>query len=113
MTFKVIPLGYVLFAALLSGCGSTPEAPSPDEPDARAHATDLPLPSSAGCDSAIGDALVGKAADAALLEQVRQRSGARTLRVLRPHDVITLEYDSQRLNLETDEGGTIQRAYCG
>ena len=40
-------------------------------------------------------------------------SGAQTARILRPGQIITKEYDTQRLNLEVDGTGRILAAKCG
>ncbi len=34
-------------------------------------------------------------------------------RVLGPNDMVTLEYRSERLNLNTDQAGTVNRVNCG
>ncbi|WP_412766277.1 I78 family peptidase inhibitor [Stutzerimonas balearica] len=57
--------------------------------------------------------MIGKTATPAPLEKARELAGAQRARVLRPNDVVTLEYDSQRLNLHTDEELTIERIHCG
>ena len=41
------------------------------------------------------------------------RWGAQTARSLRPGQIITKEYDTQRLNLEVDSTGRILAAKCG
>jgi len=48
-----------------------------------------------------------------LLEQARVKAGAQTARVLSPNDMVTLEYRSDRLNLNTDQAATINRVNCG
>ncbi|WP_455924799.1 I78 family peptidase inhibitor [Pseudomonas putida] len=56
---------------------------------------------------------VGKPASAALLEQARTASGSQIARILQPHDVVTLEYRSDRVNLNADDSGKIMRVNCG
>ena len=48
-----------------------------------------------------------------LLEQARKASGAQIARVLKPTDMITLEYRSERLNLNADDKGVVTRVNCG
>lgn len=73
-----------------------------------------PPPLLAGpCDEAAASFAVGRRADAALVEEVRARSRAQRVRVLRPGDMATLEFDPGRLNLEVDAAGTVTRARCG
>ncbi|MEC7760406.1 MAG: I78 family peptidase inhibitor [Pseudomonadota bacterium] len=38
---------------------------------------------------------------------------SRDLRVLEPGSVMTMDYRSDRLNIETDEAGIIVRVFCG
>jgi len=56
---------------------------------------------------------VGQNSTASVVESARQRSGAQTARILRPGQIITKEYDTQRLNLEVDGTGRILAARCG
>ncbi|EIK93273.1 hypothetical protein PMM47T1_27629 [Pseudomonas sp. M47T1] len=56
---------------------------------------------------------VGKPASPQLLEQARTGSGSQIARILKPHDVVTLEYRSDRVNLNADDSGTITRVNCG
>lgn len=70
-------------------------------------------PSLQGCNAEAVHSMIGKTATPALLEKARELAGAQRARVLRPNDVVTLEYDSQRLNLHTDEELTIERIHCG
>ncbi len=69
--------------------------------------------SAAQCDASSIQALVGKQASPALLDQARRKSGAVTARIIRPGDIVTLEYNAQRLTLTTDESLNIQRISCG
>ena len=65
------------------------------------------------CDSSGLDSLVGKNADTALVEQAQRKSGAETARVLRPHQPVTMEYNSRRLNIDVDEAGVVKQFSCG
>ncbi|MCY1283232.1 Peptidase inhibitor I78 family protein [compost metagenome] len=105
MLTKRLTLGAALLTALLAGCGSN----EPRE-DAAAGGATVPHGS---CDSSAVQDLVGKPASDPLLQQARQRAGAETARTLGPHDVVTLEYNSRRLNLLTDDKQVITRVSCG
>ncbi|MNF00923.1 Peptidase inhibitor I78 family protein [compost metagenome] len=48
-----------------------------------------------------------------LVEQARKASGSQLARAIGPHDVMTLEYRSERLNLNTDAQGVVTRVNCG
>lgn len=56
---------------------------------------------------------VGRNAEATLVEQARQRSGAHMARVIRPGQPVTMDFSSQRLNLDVDAGNRITRVHCG
>lgn len=103
MLCKRIPSSLALLA-VLSGCSSvdTAETPAPqaDNPNATCKAEAVP-------------GLLGKPATAERVEQAREQTGARSVRVLAPGDAVTLDYDSQRLNIDIDEAELIQRISCG
>jgi len=57
--------------------------------------------------------LVGQPADEATVEQAREDAHAERVRVLRPGQAVTLEFDGARLNVEVDESNTIVALRCG
>lgn len=95
-----IPASLALLTAL-TACGSVNRpAQQPENPVAGCQAEALP-------------GLLGEPATAERVELARQQSGARSVRVLAPGDAVTLDYDSQRLNIDIDEAELIQRVSCG
>ncbi|WP_268796742.1 I78 family peptidase inhibitor [Pseudomonas huanghezhanensis] len=108
MSWKLVPTGLVLSMAVLAGCSSTSQ-PSGDSAQSPA-AIDS---GHSRCDAAAAQFAVGKPASPALLEQARTKAGAQTARALGPNDMITLEYRSDRLNLNTDQAGSVNRVNCG
>ncbi|MDA8485462.1 I78 family peptidase inhibitor [Pseudomonas resinovorans] len=108
MYFKPISLSLALAGLLLAGCSSTD---TPETPAAAAPAAEASL--SGTCNSAAVAALVGKNADTALVEQAKRQSGAEMARVLRPHQPITMDYNSRRLNIDVDELGVVKQFSCG
>ncbi|WP_324883845.1 I78 family peptidase inhibitor [Polaromonas sp.] len=70
-------------------------------------------PVTAVCNAQGAQFAVGKAPVASLVEQARQRSGSYMARVLRPGQVVTMEFNAQRLNLDLDAAGVITRVRCG
>ncbi len=104
MPWKLASLGTLLAAAMLAGCSSTSES-----------AKD-PVVAEAGhgrCEAKAAEFAIGKKASPELLEQARTRAGAQNARFLKPDDMITLEYRSDRLNLNTDNNLVVTRASCG
>lgn len=102
-------------------------APLPDEQEqamaqsqkaAEAAAQPAPPPDnsaivSGSCDAAQAQGLVGQALTDALTEQARADTGAKTVRVLKPNQMMTMEFNSDRLNLEVDEKNLITDVRCG
>lgn len=91
----------VAAACLLSACV---------QPQRLANASALP-PS--GCNAPAAQFAVGYWQTDALAEEVRNRTGAKQVRVLRPDQVTTMEYSEQRVNLEVDASNRVTRVRCG
>ncbi len=115
MYFKPISLGLALAGLLLAGCSSAdkPAAPAAAAPAAEQSASAAAPSLSGTCDSAAVASLVGKTANVALVEQAKRQSGAETARVLRPHQPITMDYNSRRLNIDVDETDVVKQFTCG
>ncbi|AOE84981.1 I78 family peptidase inhibitor [Pseudomonas sp. TCU-HL1] len=116
MYVKPITLSLALAGLLLAGCSSTdkPAAPAAAAPAAMQESASATAPSFGGtCDSAAVAALVGKTANLALVDQAKRQSGAETARVLRPHDAVTMDYNSRRLNIDVDETDVVKQFTCG
>ncbi|WP_085638055.1 MULTISPECIES: I78 family peptidase inhibitor [unclassified Pseudomonas] len=105
MPMKFTSLGALAAIAMLAGCSSTSSEPAKD-----------PVASEAGhgrCEASAAQFAIGKKASPQLLDQARTRAGAQNARFLKPNDMITLEYRSDRLNLNTDTDLIVTRASCG
>ena len=107
---------FALTTLLLSGCASDSVTPEADA-DSSATPSAPAAPSSAegyhSCRSEAVSTLRGQTASASLLEQARQASGAYQVRVVGPDDVVTMDYNSQRLTLGVDARGVVQDISCG
>lgn len=93
-------LGSLALLAALAGCSAL-DTPPPAAPAAH------------DCSAEAVPGLLGKPASAERVEQARQQSGAKRVRVLAPADAVTLDYNPQRLNIDIDEAGLIRRLSCG
>ena len=92
---------------MLAGC-------VPATPAAEGNQPPQEQPAEGGrCDAAKAQSYVGEPESAAIAEQARQKSGARTVRWLRPGQIVTMEYRDDRLNLELDAQGKIIAIRCG
>jgi len=65
------------------------------------------------CDAAPLGNLVGRAATQELGAEALRRSGARTLRWIRPGDIVTMEYREDRLNIRLDSRNNVAGFTCG
>ncbi|AEA70054.1 MULTISPECIES: I78 family peptidase inhibitor [Pseudomonas] len=104
MPWKLASLSTLLAAVVLSGCSSTSES------------TPEPVATETGhsrCEAKGAEFAIGKQASPQLLEQARTRAGAQIARILKPNDMVTLEYRSDRLNLNTDANLVVNRVNCG
>ena len=106
MPWKLASLGTFFAASLLAGCSSTSSG----------SATNPVTTTDTGysrCEAKAAEFTIGKAASPELLEQARTRAGAQNARFLSPNDMVTLEYRSDRLNLNTDIHRVVTRVNCG
>lgn len=101
-------LATLVMAAALTGC-STGGASN----DGGHAAPSAPANNDGRCEASGADFSIGKQGSAQLLEQARTSSGSQSARILKPSDVVTLEYRSDRLNLNVDDKGMVTRVNCG
>lgn len=66
-----------------------------------------------GCDASDLTFLIGKTLDATLSARARDASGAKSVRVIRPGQMVTMDYVPERLNIEVDATGNITAVRCG
>ncbi len=69
--------------------------------------------SSAACAPEKAQVLVGQAASADLAARAVQLTGARTVRWIRPGDMVTMDFREDRLNIELDAQGRVTLFRCG
>lgn len=93
--------GVVILAGCTTPGGNQPTSPMP------------PPPPGTACNAQGAQFAVGKTAGASVIEDARQRSGSYMARILRPNQVVTMEFNAQRLNLEVDAAGVIKKVRCG
>lgn len=90
-------------AAAAPGAGSAPDA----------GATMVPPDERDRCDAEAAAAAVGKTASEDVVEQARTDAGAKTARVLRPGQIVTMEYLAGRLNVHVDDANVVTELTCG
>jgi hypothetical protein len=99
--------------ATLSAC-TTPE-PSGDAPAPVAAVPTTPAtpPPQPGCNADAARSVVGQVATAEVVAQARSAAGAEIARTLKPGQMVTMEYNASRLNIDVDAGNTITNVRCG
>lgn len=70
-------------------------------------------PAMEGCDVTEPKELVGKTYDEALAARAKELTGAAVVRVMRPGQMVTMDYREDRLTLELDAAGKVVSARCG
>ena len=110
-------------ALLVAGCSTfSPQGPASSSSAQAASKPAPPVPEPIGkttappgdiCDAKPAQGVLGQQPTVKVIEQARVRSGARMARVLRPGQMVTKEFDQQRLNLELDASGKIIAVRCG
>ncbi len=96
-----------LVPALLAGC-ATAAPPAADEP-----AAPVAGQSGSACRSGDYSAFKGRAATSEVRAELQRASGARTVRVVEPGMMVTMEYLEDRLTVRVDEQNRILSASCG
>jgi len=76
------------------------------------EATTTPPPAGS-CDASQVQGLVGQPYSDALAEQARQDAGAGQVRLLKPDQMVTMEFLGERLNIEVDARNQITGVRCG
>ncbi|EMM1380419.1 TPA: hypothetical protein NOZ67_002440 [Pseudomonas aeruginosa] len=106
----------LVLAVLLAGCSSNGDGPSTEGASVATGSASAPAATPAAdgrCDANAVQAYVGKQASAAIVEEARRAAGAEVARALRPHDAVTMDYNSRRLNIDVDDTLVIKRLSCG
>jgi len=127
MIRKLIPF---LLVASLTACANTgaprsSSAPasssssaSPSSSDASTGSSSSGMSSASGyggktCDATALQSQIGQKATPTVMEDLRTRSGSSTARMLRPGQVVTMEYNATRLNLIVDDKDVMTAIRCG
>ncbi|AOB30917.1 hypothetical protein AKI39_09780 [Bordetella sp. H567] len=68
---------------------------------------------SRGCDAQPVQNMIGTKLTSSVESQIKQASSSSKTRVLKPGEVMTMEYDPQRINLILDQQGALTALRCG
>lgn len=94
---------FLLPAAVLALAGCVPAAP----PEA------APPPASGKCQSETAQRFVGKKATPDRVAAIKAISGASVVRVIRPGEMITMDYRADRVDIRTGPDRRITQVSCG
>ncbi|OZI75064.1 I78 family peptidase inhibitor [Bordetella genomosp. 12] len=127
MNRKLLTLTLAASLAALAGCaahqGAAPSSETSSSSSSSASsstsssvpesATGSMLSSGKSCDAQPTQNLVGQAFSDSASSNVLSGSGSSTVRVLKPGQVMTLEYNPSRVNIIVDGQGKISAIRCG
>jgi len=109
-----------LMTVVLAACAPTPDeqqqaiAEAEQRAEVAAQPASEPAPvDAAACDSVQALWLEGKVPTEAEVEQARTDSGAEVVRVLKPGQMVTMEFNASRLNIDVDDAGAVVSVRCG
>ena len=126
--------GLILALAVMavSACTTTPPMSDPMPSQARSCTTDaatgsklqrrcpspeaatpMPPPTESCNADAAKPGAMGKVASADVVERARKDAGARMARVLKPGQMVTMEYAEGRLNIDVDAHNVVINLRCG
>jgi hypothetical protein len=88
-------------SVLTGACSTVPVVPLP------------PGPAPQVCNARAVSWAIGERARADVLEEATLDAGARTARVIRPGDIVTMEFSAERLTIEVDGRNRIVDVRCG
>ena len=95
---KVLIVAFTLTMFAVASCA--PVAPLPGVPTGECSAKGL-------------ENLIGAAATPSLVNRAKRRAGASVVRVLKPGQIVTMEYLNGRLNVNVDEKNRVKSFTCG
>lgn len=72
-----------------------------------------PPPPAGPCNADAARWAVGRAVDQDLVNRVIHDTGSRTARVIEPGQAVTMDYNPERVSIETNERGAIVGIRCG
>lgn len=109
---RLIFSSIMILSGLLVACSTPVDLNAPREASSGSSGS-LFFHSEYRCDADPAQKLVGKTFSDSIEREARSLSGSRHVRTLRPGQVITMEYDPERLNLRLDSGDVITTIGCG
>lgn len=108
---KTILTGVMALSGLLAACTSAVDLDAPRT--SSSSSSSMFATGEYRCDADPAQKLVGQNHTERLEQEALSLSGSKSVRTLRPRQVITMEYNPERINLRLDERGIITSVGCG
>ena len=109
-----------LLTLVVAACSPTPDEQQQavDQSEQRAEEAAQPAPAepevtAGACDDSQAQWAIGKAVTDADVEQARKDAGAESARTIGPDQMVTMDFNEKRLNLDTDAKGVVTAVRCG
>lgn len=106
-------LSLAALTILLSACSTPVDLDAPAASSPSRQTSGFFEQSDYRCDAEPAQTLVGKRIDDNIEAQARKLSGSKVVRTLRPGQVITMEYNPERVNVRVDDQDLITTVGCG
>lgn len=99
----LLGLGTLVACSTMAGeqTGKTPEPPQPS------------AASTAQCDAERASWAIGQEASAEVVERIRADTGSTQVRVIKPGQMVTMDYIGTRVNIDVNDRNQITSVRCG
>lgn len=97
----------------LAACAATPPSSGAESGPVTGDSTPPVQAGGSLCDAGKAQAAVGQAASAEAIEKARVDAGAGVARVLKPGQMVTMEFRADRLNIDVDDNNNVKTVRCG
>ena len=109
---KLVLTSVLALSGLLAACSSAVDLDAPRTTSSSSSAS-MFAQSEYRCNADPAQKLTGQTYSEAIEQEAKELSDSRTVRTLRPGQVITMEYNPERLNLRLDKRNVIETIGCG
>jgi hypothetical protein len=116
------PLLFALVAgASLAACAMSPQPPVASKPpppdtnpvDPPRYPEPVPGDPAMECDAKSTGWAIGQDADASLVERIKTETHSERARVLKPGQMVTMEFLATRVNIDVDGNNRVLKVRCG
>ena len=102
-----------LLALLMTACTPATNGVSRNAPPMVQDPAPVADGDTGGCNANAARWAIGKVAGADVVAKARSDAGTQIVRVLKPGQMVTMEYHASRLNIDVDDRNIITNVRCG